>query len=486
MCIAIVKPSGVKMPSRDILKVCFKNNPDGAGFAYNRNGRNYLHKGYFTFKEFYDALSGCRIKQSEAALIHFRVATHGNIDKSTCHPFLITGNYDDMKITHLKSSGAIMIHNGMLNLYDKDITISDSMILSRQLYNLDLSKIENRAFIELALQNNNKSKVNRLGILYSDNTTDHFGFKEPWEEIDGCFYSNKSYQKSFTRGKTLTQVQIDAKLDYDENEIQSSKVSFCINRKNGCNELADYYVHSDKDKSDPYCSNCISNINFFACKICRKDFYADLQSPIKKICKDCYTENKDFLSEHKCECGQIANKKANDNKQYYCNHCANIKTFVCNECNNRFTFAKKSKVTDLCIDCYDTTKHGECLYCKTKNNLIRSNYSTICFNCLKSKNGKTCFLCNRKFIYGDNKVGSLTFCSKCVDTKLDLFKVMNKFGSFKFLNNKQKYELYDKMSMSKSQLKEEVLKLYKHNDFYNRIKQNYNIAISLLNKKVEN
>ena len=63
---------------------------------------------------------------------------------------------------------------------------------------------------------------------------------------------------------------------------------------------------------------------------------------------------------------------------------------------------------------------------------------------------------------------------------------MNKFGSFKFLNNKQKYELYDKMSMSKSQLKEEVLKLYKHNDFYNRIKQNYNIAISLLNKKVEN
>ena len=33
MCIAIVKPAGTVI-SEDVLKQCFENNPDGAGFAY--------------------------------------------------------------------------------------------------------------------------------------------------------------------------------------------------------------------------------------------------------------------------------------------------------------------------------------------------------------------------------------------------------------------------------------------------------------------
>ena len=96
MCVAIVKPSGVPIPERNVLKICFKNNPDGAGFAYCRNGKNYICKGFFTFSHFWNALMSANIKKNEAALIHFRVATHGNIDKFTCHPFLITDNYDSL------------------------------------------------------------------------------------------------------------------------------------------------------------------------------------------------------------------------------------------------------------------------------------------------------------------------------------------------------------------------------------------------------
>ena len=43
MCVALVKNKDIDLPSKDVLKVCFKNNPDGAGFAYCRNGRNYIH-----------------------------------------------------------------------------------------------------------------------------------------------------------------------------------------------------------------------------------------------------------------------------------------------------------------------------------------------------------------------------------------------------------------------------------------------------------
>ena len=34
MCIIVVKPAMVEMPKMEILKRCFENNNDGAGFAY--------------------------------------------------------------------------------------------------------------------------------------------------------------------------------------------------------------------------------------------------------------------------------------------------------------------------------------------------------------------------------------------------------------------------------------------------------------------
>ena len=47
MCIAIVKPRGVSLAEAR-LRLCFENNPDGAGFAIATDQGVTIHKGYTT------------------------------------------------------------------------------------------------------------------------------------------------------------------------------------------------------------------------------------------------------------------------------------------------------------------------------------------------------------------------------------------------------------------------------------------------------
>lgn len=485
MCIAIVKPKGAKIPDRDILKICFKNNPDGAGFAYNRNGVNYLHKGYFTFSQFYHALRSCNIKDSESALIHFRVATHGNVDRQTCHPFLITDCYDDMKVTHLKTSGNIMIHNGMLALYEKDTSISDSMILSKSLYEMDLNKDYNRMFIELALQNNNKNKLNRLGILYIDNRTDIFGFKQPWQLVDGCYFSNKSYQKTFTRGYKATTQNIQDKFNYNQDEIQSTKVSFCFNRNIGCDNLSKYLIKRDKENYDQYCEDCIRNVKYFNCKFCGHSYYIHDKSKIKKMCKYCYDKNQNFINQKYCNCGEIASItiKNNNNIENLCYDCSLKKTFVCCQCNKRFYNSEQSCVKNVCKKCY-MPKHNQCLYCKSNSNLIRTIYSTCCQKCFVEKEGKECFFCHRKYIYTNNKIGDLYFCTKCI-SKFQIKKIFEHFKTFLLLDGYKQLKLLQLSEQSSEQMLQNVIKMYIKNDFFKNIENNYNTALMLMKQEIK-
>ena len=48
MCIAIYKPKGNTI-SKDTLKNCFDNNPDGSGFMYAQNDKLVVKKGYILY-----------------------------------------------------------------------------------------------------------------------------------------------------------------------------------------------------------------------------------------------------------------------------------------------------------------------------------------------------------------------------------------------------------------------------------------------------
>ena len=101
MCIAIYKPAG-KLLTEEVLRQCFRSNPDGAGFSYVNNEKLNTLKGFFAFDTFFEAWSQIETKQ---AILHFRIKTHGSVKEDNCHPFEIVPGYN-------------FIHNGIISGYN--------------------------------------------------------------------------------------------------------------------------------------------------------------------------------------------------------------------------------------------------------------------------------------------------------------------------------------------------------------------------------
>lgn len=103
MCLALYKPAGIA-PDWNALENGMNYNPDGAGFAVAVDGQLIVEKGFFKFEHFKKALEPFG---EYAAIIHFRISTHGKVNQDNCHPF-------DLR-TFGDGGGcpAAVIHNGM-------------------------------------------------------------------------------------------------------------------------------------------------------------------------------------------------------------------------------------------------------------------------------------------------------------------------------------------------------------------------------------
>lgn len=108
MCVIIVKKAGQKIPPFNFIKACAQANPDGFGFCTPKRGFKSLN-----FAEFYNHL--IEVDESEPCIMHFRLATHGSIMPSNCHPF-----YDN-------GTNTWFAHNGILPIQpDGDMTDSET------------------------------------------------------------------------------------------------------------------------------------------------------------------------------------------------------------------------------------------------------------------------------------------------------------------------------------------------------------------------
>lgn len=95
MCLLIFKPKGKQVPSKLVLEAAAKCNPDGFGFATPHKHFRTLNPDLFIHEV-------SRVKPEEPCIIHLRLATHGSIKKSNCHPF--------------KKRGVTFAHNGILKI----------------------------------------------------------------------------------------------------------------------------------------------------------------------------------------------------------------------------------------------------------------------------------------------------------------------------------------------------------------------------------
>lgn len=100
MCVLVVKPANVSMPSYEDLKAMYNRNPHGCGFA--TPSRIYKTMSFAKFVHELD-----KVEDSEPCIIHLRLATHGSIGTKNCHPF--KGRLAD-------GSDIYFAHNGILDI----------------------------------------------------------------------------------------------------------------------------------------------------------------------------------------------------------------------------------------------------------------------------------------------------------------------------------------------------------------------------------
>lgn len=128
MCLLIANKFGNEI-SREHLSNAWESNSHGAGFAYFKDGKLILEKGFFDFEELYKAYQKTL---GYTNILHFRYATSGLKNKDNCHPFIVSENEEenDQK-EKVKEPTLILAHNGVISAFShktKDMSDTYSFI----------------------------------------------------------------------------------------------------------------------------------------------------------------------------------------------------------------------------------------------------------------------------------------------------------------------------------------------------------------------
>ena len=195
MCIIIVKNSGVKMPTDEILDNCWSNNNDGAGYMYltsdaKADKKVQIRKGFMKLKHLKKALKREDFDLNDEVIIHFRISTSGVINQACTHPFPLTKKIKQLTALNILTNKGIA-HNGVLGKGSKKL--SDTMLFIRDIIsdpwiNSNLYRQSIRLLLADYL-----GKSNRLAIL--DKTGVHL-LGNGWinDKKTGLWFSNDSYK----------------------------------------------------------------------------------------------------------------------------------------------------------------------------------------------------------------------------------------------------------------------------------------------------
>lgn len=117
MCVIIASQSGI-MPSDEDLTACSLANGDGAGIAWNDGKFLHVQKGITV-----DDLSReIELARGCPYVLHFRLATHGEISRDNSHPFWLD-----------PTQNGVLAHNGILSGYGSKTLVDTQDYIARRL-----------------------------------------------------------------------------------------------------------------------------------------------------------------------------------------------------------------------------------------------------------------------------------------------------------------------------------------------------------------
>ena len=120
MCVIICIEDG-KYPSKSTLEDAESMNSHGGSIAWlDRNGRKNYQKGIKAKSIMKIINKQLKPKGIETAIIHFRIASVGTVNKALCHPFEIT-NRVELNLTGKSMSADLLFHNGTWSEYAEEM-----------------------------------------------------------------------------------------------------------------------------------------------------------------------------------------------------------------------------------------------------------------------------------------------------------------------------------------------------------------------------
>lgn len=185
MCIAIFQNAG-NIISDDEFYNCWCANPDGGGFAYITPTGEIKVQHYMKYKKMYAAYRAAMEVHGDTSpfLVHFRIATHGSVDLSNCHPFKVNDNQ-------------VLIHNGMIPvLYDKGERRSDTRIFAEDyMRKMPDGWLDDPFMVDMV----EDFITTGSKVAFLSTNTEHAGYilnqkLGHWTDGNGIWWSNSSYK----------------------------------------------------------------------------------------------------------------------------------------------------------------------------------------------------------------------------------------------------------------------------------------------------
>lgn len=187
MCIAVFKPMGESFPSKSQFKTMFANNPDGAGFMYADGNKVVIKKGYMSFGAFWKAFAPYRDMTDRAFAFHFRIATHGGINRAMTQPFPYTDRMSELKRLDTRAPLGIA-HNGIIPITYDAKKISDTALFIKKYLTRIVRTPHNIKQVDLDIIG---ACIDSKMILLQPSGNAYLVGK--FINDDGVYYSNDSY-----------------------------------------------------------------------------------------------------------------------------------------------------------------------------------------------------------------------------------------------------------------------------------------------------
>jgi hypothetical protein len=271
MCIAILNTKGTTL-KKELLHNCWKNNGDGAGLLFiNDDKQLETFKEMKSFANFYKKYQEVKSLYGKRNIVlHFRISTHGKVNETNCHPFLVDDTVG-------------FVHNGMIYDAPTSPDFSDTYMFNESvLKEFKQGFHRNDLLLDIIADFiGNGSKLVFLDV--EDNWTIVNETAGHWNL--GCWFSNSSYK------------QVNDWVDFGG--IKKYKSTYVGAGYNTPTSTPKYnpktFVWDDNDRSLNFCHNCdmslygVKEINDGLCCWCKDEEMA-LLADYNNECELCEEE----------------------------------------------------------------------------------------------------------------------------------------------------------------------------------------------------